>query len=190
MSVSHFTSETYSEHERYDAWQQRLDMLGLRSILKSVEQGRHANAVLRGTRDQIVVGRLAASAQTFGSGQLREGLPLLMIPLEDDVVVDADGHKSTISPGSLIILPRNRTWHLEFRRDVQGIVLSVATTAFGGRKIGGPEMGALRILPAEGFAGVLAHTLEATAQSLDALTQTEWSAVDQSLAEMLLTLVY
>jgi acetamidase/formamidase/AraC-like DNA-binding protein len=190
MSLSHFTSESYSAPERDAVWQQRLSDLGLRSALKSDEPPRHANAILRGDAERIIVGRLAAAPQVLIPAPQADGLPLLLLPLEDDTVIETEGLERTVAPGSLVLLPRQGGWQIAFRRDVQAIVLSVTAAAFGGRKIGLSEASEIRIVPAEGMAGVLAHSLEATAQSLDVMTASEWSAVDQSLAEMLLALVH
>ncbi len=189
MTLRHFTSESYPEGGRGAAWQDLIGTLGLRSTLPPHGLVVHATATLRGSPDGTSIARLSAGPQTLTSLQQRADLPLLLRLPEDGATLMVDGCHRPVAAGELLILPRPGEWTVVFDRDVRCSVLSVPAGAFRGRKIGPLDFGPARLLRPEGLAAVLSQALDAAAEDLDALSPSDWSAVDQSLAELLLTLV-
>ena len=188
MSIHAFTSESYSENDRIEAWQDVLAGFGLRSSPLSAKYGEHATALSRAALDGVGLMRFAAGPQVFSPLPRRAELPILLMPAEDGAVLKAGGSPQTIPAGRIILLPRQNDWRVTFHRDMRAIVLSVTAESFGGRKISLPECRDAAIVPSGGLADVLGHTLEAAAEALETLSSEAWNTIRLSLAEMLLTL--
>ena len=188
MSIHAFTSESYSENDRIEAWQDVLGGFGLRSSPLSAKYGEYATALSRASLDGVGLMRFAAGPQVFSPLPRRAELPILLMPAEDGAVLKAGGSPQTIPSGRIILLPRQNDWRVTFHRDVRAIVLSVTAESFGGRKISLPECREAVLVPPGGLADVLGHTLEAAAEVLETLSPEAWNTIRLSLAEMLLTL--
>jgi acetamidase/formamidase/AraC-like DNA-binding protein len=209
MGVHQFTSESYSESSRLEAWQDILGALGVRSTIMPAAPSLQATAFHRASADGVVVALLAAGAQTLSPLGQGTGLPLALISLEDGAVLKTAGSHHPLPAGSLAILPRQGvgtqgsctqgswtqgsctrgSWTIDFKRRMQAVALSVASAAFHGRKIGAFAFGNARVVPAGGLASVIARVLEETGQGLETLSPPEWNAISQSLAQLLLTLL-
>ena len=61
MSIHPFTSESYSEGDRTEAWQDVLGGFGLRSQPMSAMHGEHATALSRASLDGVGLMRFAAA---------------------------------------------------------------------------------------------------------------------------------
>src|SRR3984885_105348 len=188
MNIQPFTSESYCEGDRTEAWQDVLSGFGLRSSPLSVMHGEHATALSRASLDGVGLMRFAAGPQVFSPLPRRAELPILVMPAEDGAVLKAGGSPQTVPAGRIILLPRQTDWRVTFHRDMRAILLSVTADSFGGRKISLPECREATILPPGGLADVLGHTLEAAAEALETLSPEAWNTIRLSLAEMLLTL--
>ena len=189
MSVCEFTSESYSAPDRLAAWQNSLGALGLRSSFVKAAHGLHATAFRRESPDGVIVARLGAGPQTLSPAPQSTDLPLILLPLEEGATLKVGGTRHAFCAGDIAVLPRQEAWEIGFKREMHAVALSVASTAFHGRKIGSLSFGRPRILRADGLAAVLARSLEATTDSLETLTATEWATLTQALSELLLTLL-
>jgi acetamidase/formamidase/AraC-like DNA-binding protein len=185
MTFRPFTSESYAEHDRPDAWRDVLSQLGLQPLTTPTFYSSHATASRRGAKGVTLV-KLAAGSQGVGplSGSHDDALPTALVTIEDGAVLRSAGHQ-IVPAGHLLVLPRDGDWTLLFQRDMRAIGLSVTTEAFHGRKTGHTGRIEPRAMAPRGFAGVLANMLEQAAQSLDALSDAEWNAVAQGLADLL-----
>ena len=137
-----------------------------------------------------MLARLAAGSQAVSPLPHPAGdMPIMLLPIEDGVTLrTATGHQ-IISIGHLLLLPRKGDWSVSFQRDMRAIVLSVTPDAFGGRKVAGPVFDQVRVLAPTGFTEVFSRTLESAARNLETLSDSEWAAVAQSLADLLPTFV-
>jgi acetamidase/formamidase/AraC-like DNA-binding protein len=188
MSIHAFTSESYSENDRIEAWQDVLGGFGLRSSPLSIRYGEHATALSRASLDGVGLMRFAAGPQVFSPLPRRADLPILLMPAEDGAVLNAGGSPQTVPAGRIILLPRQSDWRVTFHRDMRAIVLSVMAESFGGRKISLPECRDAIIVSSDGLADILGRTLEVAAEALETLSSEAWNTIRLSLAEMLLTL--
>jgi acetamidase/formamidase/AraC-like DNA-binding protein len=188
MSIHAFTSESYSETDRIEAWQDVLGGFGLRSSSLSAKYGEHATALSRASLDGVGLMRFAAGPQVFSPLPRRADLPILLIPTEDGAVLKAGGSPQTVPAGRILLLPRQNDWRVTFHRDMRAIVLSVTAESFGGRKINLPECRDPIIVASGGLADVLGKTLESASEALETLSPEAWNTIRLSLAEMLLTL--
>ena len=189
MSFRPFTSESYSEGDRLEAWRDVLSAVGLQPSAGSAVHTGHATASRRNA-EGVVLARLAAGSQAVSPLPHPAGdMPIMLLPTEDGVTLrTATGHQ-IISIGHLLLLPRKGDWSVSFQRDMRAMVLSVTPDAFGGRKIAGPVFDQVRVLAPTGFTEVFSRTLESAARNLETLSDSEWAAVAQSLADLLPTFV-
>jgi hypothetical protein len=134
MSFRPFTSESYSEGDRLEAWRDVLSAVGLQPSPGSAVHTGHATASRRNA-DGVVLARLAAGSQAVSPlPHPAVDMPIMLLPTEDGVTLrTATGHQ-IISIGHLLLLPRKGDWSVTFQRDMRAIVLSVTPDAFGGRR--------------------------------------------------------
>ncbi|MBC7578551.1 MAG: acetamidase/formamidase family protein [Tardiphaga sp.] len=185
MSFRPFTSESYSEGDRPEAWRDVLRAVGLQPSPAATAPSFHATASRRHA-EGIVLARFSAGAQAVSAlTDLADDMPLVLLPIEDGVVLRTAAGHHIIAAGQLLLLPRKGDWSVAFQRDMRAMVLSVTSDAFHGRKVGQPAFGEVRILAPGGFTDVFSRTLDMTARTLETLSDIEWSAVAQSLADLL-----
>jgi acetamidase/formamidase/AraC-like DNA-binding protein len=189
MSFRPFTSESYSEDARPEAWRDVLSAVGLQPSPGSAVHTGHATASRR-TTEGVVLARLAAGSQAVSAlPHLAGDMPIMLLPLEDGVTLRTITGHQIISIGQLLLLPRKGDWSVAFQRDMRVVVLSVTSDAFHGRKVSKPVFDEVRVLAPGGFTEVFSRTLETAARNLETLSDTEWAAVAQSLADLLPTFV-
>jgi len=185
MSFRPFTSESYSENDRLEAWRDVLRAVGLQPSAGSTVQTGHATASRRNA-DGIVLARLAAGSQAVSPlSHGADDMPIVLLPVEDGVTLRTHAGHQIIANGHLILLPRKGDWSVAFQRDMRAVVLSVTSEAFHGRKISRPVTDEVRVLPPSGFTEVFSRTLETAARNIEILSDIEWAAVAQSLADLL-----
>jgi acetamidase/formamidase/AraC-like DNA-binding protein len=189
MSFRPFTSESYSEDARPEAWRDVLSAVGLQPSAGSALHTGHATASRR-TAEGIALARLAAGPQAVSPlSQPAHDLPIVLLPTDDGVTLRTTTGHQIISTGHLLLLPRKGDWSVAFQRDMRAVVLSVTPDAFHGRKVGNPIFNEVRVLPSGGFTEVFSRTLDSAARNLETLSDTEWAAVAQGLADLLPTFV-
>jgi acetamidase/formamidase/AraC-like DNA-binding protein len=186
MSFRPFTSESYSEDARPEAWRDVLSAIGLQP---SAASAGHATASRRHA-EGIVLAKLAAESQTVSPfPHSADDVPIVLLPGEDGVTLRTSRGHQIVAIGHLLLLPRRGDWSLSFQRDMRAVVLSVTSDAFHGRKISNPVFNEVRVLAPGGFAEVFSRTLESAARNLETLSDHEWVAVAQGLADLLPTFV-
>jgi acetamidase/formamidase/AraC-like DNA-binding protein len=190
MGFRPFTSESYAQDDRPDAWRHVLGAVGLRPASSGALFDGHATASHRNAAG-VALTRISAGSQSVSSAQhSAAGLPIVLLPNEDGVVLREGGSHRIVPAGHLLLLPRNGDWCVVFQRDMRAIVLSVTSEALQGRIAGKTSFNESRVVTPAGLADVLLHLLGATSRTLETLTDPEWSIVAQSLVELLLTLTH
>ncbi|MCQ8781590.1 acetamidase/formamidase family protein [Mangrovibrevibacter kandeliae] len=191
MTVRHYASESYTEVARGGAWREVLAELGLRSGIDAGLADGYATAVLRGAGDRLIVGRLTAAAQSFRPARGRGRLSCLVLPLDDGArLTRAPGLEATaVEPGSLVLLPAAADWSLTLDKTLPAIVLCVGEAVFNGRRTGLAGVGQAEIAPTSGLVAILAGLLRAVSDEVEHLSTVEWQSLEQSLAELYLTVV-
>jgi acetamidase/formamidase/AraC-like DNA-binding protein len=189
MSFRPFTSESYSENDRLEAWRDVLRAVGLQPSAGSPVQTGHATASRRNA-EGIVLAWLAAGSQAVSPlSHVADDMPIVLLPVEDGVTLRTGAGHQIISNGHLILLPRKGDWSVAFQRDMRAVVLSVTSEAFHGRKMSRQVTDEVRVLAPGGFTEIFSRTLETAARNIETLSDTEWAAVAQSLADLLPTFV-
>jgi AraC-like DNA-binding protein len=189
MSFRPFTSESYSENDRLEAWRDVLRAVGLQPSAGSAVHTGHATASRRNA-EGIVLARLAAGSQAVSPlSHVADDVPIVLLPTEDGVTLRTAAGHQIISNGYLILLPRKGDWSLAFQRDMRAVVLSVTSAAFHGRKMSRQITNEVRVLAPGGFTEVFLRTLEAAARNIETFSEIEWAAVSQGLADLLPTFI-
>ncbi|MDU6137660.1 helix-turn-helix domain-containing protein, partial [Bradyrhizobium sp.] len=190
MSFRPFTSESYAEGERPDAWRDVLSAVGLQPATKTAFYDGHATASHR-TAPGLALSRLSAGSQSVAAvPQAHEDLPIALLAIEDGAVLRSGDSHRIVPSGHLLLLPRTRDWSIAFQRDLRAIVLSVTSDALHGRISGKLKFAKPQVIAPIGLADVVCRTIEATARTLETLSDAEWSTVAQSLVDLLLTLAH
>ncbi|MET0877141.1 MAG: acetamidase/formamidase family protein [Tardiphaga sp.] len=185
MSFRPFTSESYSESDRPEAWRDVLRAVGLRPAAAAASPGGYATASRRHA-EGIALARLSAGPQALSPlPELADDMPIVLLPSEDGVTLRTSAGHQIVSAGQLLLLPRRGDWSVAFQSDMRVAVLSVTSPAFHGRKTGQPALTTPHVPAPGGFAEVFAQTLGSAARSLETLSDVEWSAIAQGLADLL-----
>ncbi|MET0968002.1 MAG: acetamidase/formamidase family protein [Tardiphaga sp.] len=187
MSLRPFSSESYSEGDRPEAWRNVLHSVGLQPTAATTTHHGHATAVHRAF-EGVALARLAAGAQAVSPVPHVTGdHPLVVLPREDGVVLKTSGGHQIVAAGRLLLLPRNGDWSVAFQRDMRAVVLSVTADTLHGRRAA-PDMTDVQVVAPGGFSDVFAQMMDRAATSLEGLSDAEWASLAQSLADLLPTL--
>jgi len=190
MSFRPFTSESYAQDDRPDAWRDVLGAVGLQPASGNALYDGHATASHRNAVG-VALTRMSAGSQGIGPlSPSADGLPIALLPIEDGVVLRQGASHRIVPVGHLLLLPRSGDWSVVFQRDMRAIVLSVTSEALHGRIAGKSKFAEARVVAPGGLADVFSRMLDATARTLEALDDVEWAAVAQSLVDLLLTFAH
>ena len=190
MSFRPFTSESYAEDDRPEAWRDVLSAVGL--------QPAAGRRFLRRPCDRVASQCHRRGADPdFGGIAGRIAVAAIRRRPADRAAADrgrrgaAPGTSHRIIPaGHLLLLPRSGDWSVVFQRDMRAIVLSVTSEALHGRITGKSRFGEARVVAPGGLTEVFSRMLDATARTLETLADVEWAAVAQGLADLLLTFAH
>jgi acetamidase/formamidase/AraC-like DNA-binding protein len=189
MHVRQFASESYPRIARGEVWQDLLAQLRLCSAPSEGELETFATASLRGDSDSMVLGSLTAGSQILSPSASRSRVPIGLLPLEEDVEVDAINGPLWVPPGTLVLLAPDQEWRIALNRTVPIVVLSLSDNVLKGRFAGRWAFDTPRRLQPEGFPGVFIKLIETAAAEMDTLSTVEWQALEQGVTELFLTIV-
>ena len=186
MRLRPFTSESYSEGDRPEAWRDVLASVGLRPTVAASTDAGHAIAVRRRFQG-VTLARLSAGSQSVSPcTDVVADHPLVLLPLEDGVALKTAAGHQIVAARHLLLLPRAADWSVSFQREMRAVVLSVASEP-AHRHRATSQGGEVRVLQPGGFGSVFAQMMEFAARDLDALSDAEWAALARSLADLLPT---
>lgn len=187
MSLRPFTSESYSEGDRPEAWRDVLEAIGLQPTVAATTHRGHATAVRR-TFEGIALARLSAGTQAVSPlADLAGDHPLVLLPIDDGVALRTSAGHQIVAVGHLLLLPRKGDWSVAFQRDMRAVVLSVKSETLHSRRSGVRGISDVEVIAPAGFGDVFARMMELAARNLETLSDGEWSAIAQGLADMLPT---
>ncbi|MCP1837020.1 acetamidase/formamidase/AraC-like DNA-binding protein [Bradyrhizobium sp. USDA 4532] len=186
MRLRPFTSESYSEGDRPEAWRDVLASVGLQPTVATSTHAGHAIAVRRSFQG-VTLARLSAGQQSVSPRtDAVADHPLVLLPLEDGVALKTTTGYQIVAARHLLLLPRAGDWSVSFQREMRAVVLSV-TSEPAHRHRATLQGGEVRVLQPGGFGRVFAQMMELAARDLDALSDVEWTALARSLADLLPT---
>ena len=116
MSFRPFTSESYAQDDRPEAWRDVLAAVGLQPAGGHDVFDGHASASHRRAAG-IALTRMAAGAQSVGPlSRASEDIPIALMPVEDGMVLKSAGDHRIVPVGHLVLLPRSGDWSIVFQR--------------------------------------------------------------------------
>jgi acetamidase/formamidase/AraC-like DNA-binding protein len=190
MSFRPFTSESYTQHDRPEAWRDVLSAIGLQPASGGSFYDGHATASHRNAAG-VALTRISAGSQGICPlPQPNEDMPIALLSMEDGVVLRSRTGHRIIPAGHLLLLPRCGDCSVIFQRDMRATVLAVSSDALHGRISGKLRLTEPRVVAPGGFADVFSHLLDTTARTLENLSDVEWTTIAQSLVDFLLTLAH
>ena len=189
MNSTQFASETYPQVARSGAWRELLAQFGLRSDLPSDRIGTFAKAALRGDPDGMTLGRLTAASQTLSPIFRRGRLPIALLPLDEEIEIETDAGIVRVPPGTLAFVPLDSEWRIGLDKSVRLAALSISESLLHVRRPASLALPAPRHYVQDGLAAVLIKALEAAVAEMDRLSKAEWRALEQSLVELVLTVI-
>jgi acetamidase/formamidase/AraC-like DNA-binding protein len=189
MYVRQFASEAYPRVARGEAWQNILTQLGLRSAPSDGGLESFATASLRGDPDGMVLGRVTAGSQTFLPSTRRSRLPVGLLPLDEDMDIEAASGSIWVPPGTLVLLPADREWRIPLDRVVRIVALSFSDAILNGRGVGWPPFANPCRYQPDGYAGIFINFVEKAAAEMDALSDAEWRTIEAGIAGLFLTMI-
>jgi acetamidase/formamidase/AraC-like DNA-binding protein len=190
MSFRPFTSESYAQDDRPEAWRDVLSAVGLQPASGSSFYDGHATASHRSAAG-VALTRISAGSQGVAPlPQPGEDMPIALLSMEDGVLLRNGASHRIVPAGHLLLLPRCGDWSVVFQRDMRATVLAISSGALHGRITGRLKLTEPRVVAPGGFADVFSHLLETTARTLECLSDIEWTTVAQSLVDLLLTLAH
>src|SRR5690348_2996245 len=102
MNFRPFTSESYAQDDRPDAWCDVLGAVGLRPVAASRFYDGHATASHRNAVG-VSLGRFSAGSQTIApQAASNDDLPLAVMPFEDGVVLRSGASHRIVPAGHLV----------------------------------------------------------------------------------------
>ena len=131
MSIRPFTSESYSEDDRLEAWRDVLGAVGLQPRPLTTKYGEHATA-LPATLDGVGLMRIAAGSQAFSPlPRSRRDMPIVLMPIEDGVVLKTGDRPSDRAgrPSAAVAAPGRLERHLPARHARDRAVGDVGSVA-------------------------------------------------------------
>jgi len=187
MRIRPFTSEAYPEAQRPVAWEDALNVIGLKPVASTASDG-HATALFR-EGGGIALARLAAGPQVL-TVLKRPGVShLVVMPLEDGAVLKTNATPHIVPSGHLMILSGNWGGTIHWQRDFRAIVVSMGAAALHGRKVPMPAGSIARTVAPVGLARVVASLLESSTEALETVDDGAWEPISHNLAALVLALV-
>ena len=142
MSFRPFTSESYAQDDRPEAWRDVLAAVGLQPAAGTIPIDGHATASHRNAAGVALTRMAAGVAERVAAAAIRRRPA-------DRVAADRGRRgaaRAAAAIGSFpsaisLLLPRSGDWSVVFQRDMRAIVLSVTSEALHGRTLGKPRLG-------------------------------------------------
>ncbi len=189
MSSTKFASETYPQVARSGAWGDLLARFGLRSDCPADRPGTFAMAALRGEPEGMTLGRLTAASQTLSPLIRRGRLPIALLPVDEEIEIETGARVVRVPPGTLAFVPLDSEWRIRFDKGVRLAALSISESLLQVRRPASLALPGPRHFVHDGLAAVLIKALETAVGEMDGLSQAEWRALEQSLVELVLTVI-
>jgi acetamidase/formamidase/AraC-like DNA-binding protein len=189
MYVRQFASEAYPRVARGDAWQDLLSQLRLCSSPSDGGLETFATASVRSDSENMVLGRLTVGSQVLSPTARNSRLPICLLPLDEDMEVDAVNGPVWVPPGTLVLLTTNLEWRVRLDRTTRIVALSFSDDIQRIRAAVWPPLIAPRRYQPQGFAGLFIKYVETASVEMDALSPPEWLALERSLTDLFLALI-
>src|SRR3984893_14957390 len=116
-----FTSESYAQDDRPEAWRDVLGAVGLQPASASAFYDGHATASHRNAAG-VALTRISAGSQGVSPlSQPNEDCPIGLLPSGHCVLLRQGASNRIVAVGHLLLLPRSGDWSVVSQRDMRAI---------------------------------------------------------------------
>lgn len=190
--LTRFYGDDYPEDLREEAWQAFLSKLGMNEVRDvadiASDLSRSHSGLSRTGGQGMVLGRISATGRNLAQ-KARGGLaPLLIIPLDETIEIEHDGEHMTVRESQLGLVPASPDWVLRFGANKRAILLKLPDALLQGRRSSNTGLSVPQTFRAEAMPGVLAQLLETAAFELERFKPVDWSALEQTVADLFFSL--
>ncbi|MCW5770711.1 MAG: helix-turn-helix domain-containing protein, partial [Rhodospirillaceae bacterium] len=188
MKALSFNTETYSKHQRHDAWREVLSELCLQSDPPHIADERFFGSVARLVSPLgIRFARIASSPQEIACRAHDKSDALWMVLLLEGRATVSDGTKAIrLSPGDIAYGPTRGGSTLTLETDFRLLMVQMPEIVVAPRLLGPRSLlGATFVSGKRGVGQVFAGLLRSIADSIESLTAEQIQPVELALSEFL-----
>jgi acetamidase/formamidase/AraC-like DNA-binding protein len=185
LEALRFTTESYPERERPQAWRAALEAIGLRTSAMPSARTLHGTIKSQTSLGGFELSVLASVAQTLEFDSGAAGSITIALILDGDAMFTADGNRESLGTNDLLCVPARELASLAFASDFRVFAVRAPHAAIGGRLFAASSMRAGRIGGAPGIGHIFAAFLASIGDSLNTLSADELRPIELALAELI-----
>ena len=186
LDLQRFTTESYPEVERPRAWREALDRMGLQTGALAAGRPLHGTIKTQTSIGGFDLSLLASVAQTLELNTSAADSLLIVLNVDGDAMLIADGRREPVAPNDLVYLPSREHASLAFEADFRAFVVRVPRATISARLLAPSSMRAGRIAADAGIGHVFSAFLMSIVENLDTLSVSELRPLELALAEFLI----
>jgi acetamidase/formamidase/AraC-like DNA-binding protein len=182
-----FTTESYPEHQRRQAWNEALASRGLRCEALGDEGALHGTLCARTSASGVELTRIASCAQTMACANGDDNAIWLALQLHGDAYLADGGQQQPLPPGDIAYGPSRAPLELTQRSDFGQLMVRVPRHALQSRLPAPLWAKSGQLSGRSGIGRVFAGFLGSIAESIDSLSAGELLPIEMALAEFIVS---
>jgi acetamidase/formamidase/AraC-like DNA-binding protein len=185
LDLSRFTTESYPEVARADAWSDALDPLGWRITSGPSQQTLHGTSTSHASSSGFVFAALASVAQTLELKSHPGDSHTIVLHLDGDAMLVAGGERERVAVRDIVCASPDDSASLVFASNFRAFVVRVPRIAINARLLSPFSLRAARLPGDTGIGYVFSGFLASLAESIESLGENELRPLELALAEFL-----
>jgi acetamidase/formamidase/AraC-like DNA-binding protein len=185
LDALRFTTESYSERERQDAWRKALASVGLRIAAMPATRAFHGTVESWTSPGGFQFSLLASVGQTIELGPSAAGGLMIGLVLDGLATFTAEGEHEPLSINDLVCVPALDQGAMIFASAFRVLLVRAPHDAIGGRLFAASSLRAGRIGGAAGIGRVFAACLASIGESVGSLAPDELRPIELALSELI-----
>jgi len=187
MDHRHFTTESYPEQQRRQAWNEALAGRRLRCVALGGNDAPHGTLAGRTSQSGVELTRIASCAQTVACADAEDDAVWLALQMQGDAVVAGDGRELALPAGDIAYSPSRAGLALTQRCDFRQLMVRVPRDALQSRLPAPLWNRAGHLSGRSGIGRVFAAFLGSVAESIDSLSAAQMLPVEMALSEFIVS---
>ncbi|WP_250495328.1 acetamidase/formamidase family protein [Caballeronia sp. GAWG1-1] len=185
MNLSRFTTESYPEFERRHEWKAALARLGWHGKIEGGERGLQGTLTSRVSAGGIEFTTIASAAQTLELSADQSGSLMLVLLIDGDATLVADGLRERVSPHDIVYAASGQSASLIFAERFRAFIVRSPKSAINARLLSPLSLRVALLPGATGMGHIFSGFLRSVVESLETLSADELRPTELALAEML-----
>jgi acetamidase/formamidase/AraC-like DNA-binding protein len=185
-----FSTNTFSEELRQDAWNQALAKVLVANAPASGScppLDGHVSSCTSSLKSVFV--KLSSTSQVLvpscGAGGQAGNSLLIFTLLAGSGQIVLDDQRTVISPGDIVVLEPNRRWRVELNTEFRAMLIKLESASFLRRLLRTSELDLNRIITHSGVGAVCLNLLETIAEELEHFDAHELPPIEAALTDLL-----